>query len=343
MGFPWLRELLGYNEARQNGGAAVATRNILNFIGATVVDNPITGATDISFVAGEAAAREWHVGQGPGMYPTIAAGVAAASADPDLAVDNRGSVVIHPGFYNMSAGGRIDVPSYLSIGGVPGGRGTVQLFNNASDMFRVVGDNVWFHDFLIEGSATSFYAFDCNDKSRVHIERVDMFNNGGVATQRFLTQSGANWSVLKICDCEVDFRGTSDYACHIFNTSGSARLVDLWVEHCFSDAFALTTFGGSFDLSKLRDARFWFNTIRGNNTNTAGVFHNTGVRVRNGGSTGITCEFGPMNALGVEAGSGGRATSGDANTTITLGGGIMRGASSAGTLTNPGNLTYITQ
>jgi hypothetical protein len=140
-------------------------------------------------------------------------------------------------------------------------------------MFVCSGNN-WFEDFLIEGSPTSgLYAFHGNDASAIHIRRVDMLNNGNTATQRFLKQKGANWKVLFVEDCIVDYRGAKEYAVLLQNTSNAARAVDTNINNVFFDAYALTDYGGSFLIRDCRDVRFKRSTIRGS------PCWNTGIRL----------------------------------------------------------------
>jgi len=284
--------------------------------------------------------RTWHVGQSSWMYASVTDAIAAINADAIApSATNRSIIKVWPGKYTSTAA--YVVPSWTTVEGC--GRGNTQFQNDTTDLFQVGGDNVWFQDFLVEGSPTvGLYAFDCNDKSAVHLNHVDMFDNGGTARQFFLKQEGANWTVLKFDHCDVDYNGLTGYACRIYNTSGAARIVDCWVKDCFFDAFALTSGGGCFDLSKLRDIRFWHDVIRGTNAPGSATFFHTGIRVRNGSSTGITCEIAHCVMCGAERGSGGVAAFGDASTTIFCDGSVVRGIATSGTLTE-GLANYKTQ
>lgn len=286
--------------------------------------------------------REWHVGKHESMYPTLTAAYAAIAATATQpSSTNRATVYVHTGYYDSTALGTYSVPRYVTTRGL-GGKGAVQLFNSAANMFTPAAGDVWFQDLLIEGSNnTNIYAFDCNNQSRIHLKDVDMFDNAGTARQKYLTQSGATWSVLKLEHCDVDYNGLSLYPISIFNT-GAVRQVDCWMKDIFVDCFALTSGGGAIELSKVRDVRIWDHIIRGPNTESPpGTKIFTGVRVRNGSGTGITVELGPGYIGGAEAGSGGVAVFGDANTLTTLGGGVARGAVVGAQVVNPGNLTYV--
>ena len=226
---------------------------------------------------GWAAGRVYHVGQGANMYATIGAAITAINAaSPAPSSTNRVVVMVWPGKYTMTSA--VTVPSFVGIKGVS--KGLVQFQNNTTDMFICSGDN-WFEDFLVEGGTlSSVYAFDGNNKDRIHIRRVDMLNNGGAAVQKFLKQVGSTWKILFIEDCIVDYYATSGYAVLLHNNGAAARYCDTIINNIFFDAYQLTGYGGSFQLKGVQDVRFRSSTIRGAAT------WNTGIRHELSGVTG---------------------------------------------------------
>lgn len=221
--------------------------------------------------------RVYHVGQAAWMYASVQAAVTAINAaSPAPSSTNRVVIQVWPGKYTTTAA--ITVPSYVGIKGVS--KGLVQFQNNTTDMFVCSGNN-WFEDFLVEGGTlSSVYAFDGNNKDRIHIRRVDMLNNGGASVQKFLKQIGSTWKVLFIEDCIIDYYATSGYAVFLDNTSGATRYCDTIINNVFFDAYQLTGYGGSFQLQGVDDVRFRNSTIRGAAT------WNTGIRHEVGGASG---------------------------------------------------------
>lgn len=239
-------------------------------------DYGLTGGsgTEIGWTAG----RVYHVGQGANMYATIGAAITAINAaSPAPSSTNRVVVMVWPGKYTMTSA--VTVPAYVGIKGVS--KGLVQFQNNTTDMFICSGNN-WFEDFLIEGGTlSSVYAFDGNNKDKIHIRRVDMLNNGGTSVQKFLKQVGSTWKVLFIEDCIVDYYATSGYAVLLHNNGAAARFCDTIINNVFFDAYQLTGYGGSFQLKGVQDVRFRNSTIRGAAT------WNTGIRHELSGVTGV--------------------------------------------------------
>lgn len=282
-----------YSEATVVG---VVSRNTVGFtIGsiplyvAVCGPSSVTSYTDkralaFAAVAGGASSTDWgsgrvyHVGQSPWMYASIGAAVTAINAaSPAPGATNRVVILVGPGKYAMSSA--ITVPSYVGIKGVS--KGLVQFQNNTTDMFVCSGNN-WFEDFLVEGGTlSSVYAFDGNNKDRIHIRRVDMLNNRGTAVQKFLKQVGSTWKVLFIEDCIVDYYATSGYAVLLQNSGAAARYCDTVINNVFFDAYQLTGYGGSFQLKGVQDVRFRNSTIRGAAT------WNTGIRHELSGVTGV--------------------------------------------------------
>jgi len=225
-----------------------------------------------------ASGRVYHVGQAAWMYASIQAAVTAINAaSPAPSSTNRVTILVWPGKYTTTAA--ITVPSYVGIKGTS--KGLVQFQNNTTDMFVCSGNN-WFEDFLIEGGTlSSVYAFDGNNKDKIHIRRVDMLNNGGTAVQKFLKQVGSTWKVLFIEDCIVDYYATSGYAVLLHNNGAAARFCDTIINNVFFDAYQLTGYGGSFQLKGVQDVRFRNSTIRGAAT------YNTGIRHELSGVSGV--------------------------------------------------------
>lgn len=221
--------------------------------------------------------RVYHVGQSPWMHASIAAAVTAINtASPAPSTTNRVVILVHPGKYATSS--PITVPSYVGIKGVS--KGLVQMQNDTSDLFICAGNN-WFEDFLVEGSATpTVYAFDGNNKDKLHFRRVDMLNNGGVARQKFLKQSGATWKTMFVEDCILDYFGTSGYAVTLTNSAAAARFCDVEFNNCFFDAYQLTSAGGSIQLQGVQDVRVKDSRIRG------AASYNNSVRLELNGVTG---------------------------------------------------------
>jgi hypothetical protein len=219
---------------------------------------------------GWAAGRVYHVGQGANMYATIGAAITAINAaSPAPSSTNRVVVMVWPGKYTMTSA--VTVPAYVGIKGVS--KGLVQFQNNTTDMFICSGNN-WFEDFLIEGGTlSSVYAFDGNNKDKIHIRRVDMLNNGGTSVQKFLKQVGSTWKVLFIEDCIVDYYATSGYAVLLHNNGAAARFCDTIINNVFFDAYQLTGYGGSFQLKGVQDVRFRNSTIRGAATYNSSIRH----------------------------------------------------------------------
>jgi len=225
-----------------------------------------------------AGGRVYHVGQAAWMYASVQAAVTAINAaSPAPSSTNRVAILVWPGKYTTTAA--ITVPSYVGIKGVS--KGLVQFQNDTTDLFICSGDN-WFEDFLVEGGTlSSVYAFNGNNADRIHIRRVDMLNNGGVAVQKFLKQVGATWHVLFVEDCIVDYYATSGYAVLLHNSGAAARYCDTIINNVFFDAYQLTGYGGSFQLKGVQDVRFRNSTIRGAAT------YNTGIRIELSGVSGV--------------------------------------------------------
>lgn len=276
--------------------AGVISKNTVGFTGGSVpLYTVVTGASSVTsytekrslaftaLAGGGSGSVDWatgrvyHVGQAAWMYASVQAAVTAINAaSPAPSTTNRVVIMVWPGKYTMTS--TVTVPSYVGIKGVS--KGLVQFQNNTTDMFTCSGNN-WFEDFLVEGGTlSSVYAFDGNNKDRIHIRRVDMLNNGGASVQKFLKQIGSTWKVLFIEDCIVDYYATSGYAVFLDNTSGAARYCDTIINNVFFDAYQLTGYGGSFQLQGVDDVRFRNSTIRGAAT------WNTGIRHEVGGASG---------------------------------------------------------
>lgn len=277
-----------------------------------------TGATGTGLTANYA--NEFHVGSASWMYTDIPAAITAINAGTAPSSTTRAQIVIHPGTYTMTSA--VTVPQWVAIKGAS--KGTARLVNATTDMFTCSGDN-WFEDLLIEGSANaSIYAFNGNNKDRLHIRRVDMLNNGGVATQKFFKNSGSTWKTLFMEHCVLDTYQTSGYLVKLTNTSGASRQCDVEINDVFSDAYQLTGFGGSFQLQGCDDVRFRNCKIRGAAT------YNTSVRHENNGlTTGtLTCE---IFACFME---GGVPSFNELHTTVKLLNSDAVGSTTSGTLTN---------
>lgn len=137
----------------------------------------------------------FNVGKSPNFYPTIQAAMDAINvliAAGTIGAGQRATIQIYPGQYVMTA--TVDVPSFVSIQGISD-KSTVQLINATTDMFRVIGANTWFSNFIIEGSNNpNIWAFNYNNQNGGHVRNVDMLNNGGQCTQKFLKQVGIRCS-----------------------------------------------------------------------------------------------------------------------------------------------------
>ena len=153
-------------------------------------------------------------------------------------------------------------------------------------MFTAGGDNVWWQDFLVEGSATTNAAFNMNNHIGLHVRNVDMLNNEGANTQRFIYQSGATWTTMFVEHCVIDSYKSSDYVFYLANTSGAARYVDVEINDVFCDSFHLTNYGGGFILRACQDVRFKDSKIRGGNNAGGSSSYQTGVRIELNGATG---------------------------------------------------------
>ena len=249
----------------------------------------------------------YHVGQATGMFNSVQAAIDAINSGTPPSSDNRAIVYVWPGKYVTAS--TITVPSFVGIKGVS--KGLVQFQNDETDMFRASGDN-FFEDFLVEGSPTpTVYAFDGNNSNALHIRRVDMLNNGGLAKQKFLKQVGSSWIVLFIEDCIIDYRANSDYAVLLQNDSDTARIVDTNINNVFFDAYGLTSYGGSFLCRGVRDVRFKRSTIRGAAT------YNTGIRLEKHSADGTpTIEVKQCDFANLENLSGGVSIYNEVGTTV---------------------------
>ncbi len=282
--------------------------------------------------------RVWYVGDSAWMYPTIQAAIDAINADPVPPSQTAQCVVrIAPGTYEMTA--RIDLPNWVTIQGTC--KTSVHLRNNTTDMFRCLGPGVVFEEFTIDGSTTNntIYGIDCNNQVGIYVRNVDMFSvPSGQCKQRFLKQDGASWSVLHIDTCTIDYRALSDYAIFLRNT-GAVRFCDTWIERCFIDAFALTSFGGCVYTEKVQDVRLWYNVMRGTGANYTGVFVSRG-----GTGTGIVVELAHHTGSGALGGghAGGIAVFGESNCTVVLDNCLARGAAVAGGGTLTSRNSFIT-
>ena len=273
--------------------AGVVSKNTTGFTAGSIPlysavcgSSTVTSYTDkraYAFSAAAGSATDWasgrvyHVGQAPWMYASISAAVTAINAaSPAPSTTNRVVILVHPGKYTTSSA--ITVPSYVGIKGVS--KGLVQFQNDTTDLFICSGSN-WFEDFLVEGSATTtVYAFDGNNKDRLHFRRVDMLNNGGAARQKFLKQSGTTWKTMFIEDCILDFYGTSGYSITLTNSGAAARFCDVEINNCFFDAYQLTSAGGSIQLKGVQDVRVKDSRIRG------AASYNNSIRLELNGVTG---------------------------------------------------------
>lgn len=259
------------------------------------------------------------VGKADWQYQTIQEGVDAAVALTPAA-GNRVCVRIGPGYYDMTE--RIDVPSWVEIRGAS--RRLTQLHNATTDMFRVTGGGVWFRDFLIEGAANnSVYAFDGNNQTGISVTGVDMLNNGGTSTQKFLKNSGSTWTTLFLKDCVIDSYAASGYMIFLENTSGAVRGADVHAWDLFVDTLHLTNYGGAFLIRDFSDVSVRHSEIRG-----AATYH-TGVRIeRTAGATG-TADLKVQHAYI----AGGVPVYGTANSNYLLANTDAVGALTAGTRT----------
>jgi len=105
----------------------------------------------------------------------------------------------------------------------------------------------------------------------------------GTSAQKFLKQSGPNWTVLYLEKCRMVYSTrSSDYSVLIESTTSTARQVDVLINDVFFDAYNLTSAGGSFLLRGGFGIAIKRSTIRGE-----AVF-NTGIRLERGLATSGT-------------------------------------------------------
>ena len=136
------------------------------------------------------------------MYASIQPAVTAINAaSPAPSTTNRVVIPVHPGKYTTSSA--ITVPSYVGIKGVS--KGLVSSRTTPPTCLSAP-ETTGLKIFLIEGGTTSsVYAFDGNNKDKLHFRRVDMLNNGGTPVQSSSTSRQPTWKVLFIEDCIIDY------------------------------------------------------------------------------------------------------------------------------------------
>lgn len=204
-------------------------------------------------------AREFHVGSAC-EYTTIDGAITAINAlAPGLDWNHRAIIVLHEAYYEWTT--PKTVPGLVTVKGVS--KGSVTLYNGTSDMFVSGGPDIYFEDFLVEGSASTGAVFNLNGKSRQHIRNVDMLGGGGADTQKFITQSGNSWGTLFIEHCVLNSYRTSGYLIELLNTSGTCRYIDTEINDVFSDTYSMSATGGSFLLEAVQDVRFRGCRVRG--------------------------------------------------------------------------------
>ena len=217
-----------------------------------------------------------RVGKSGADFETVQEAIDKINSLGTVSASNRHQILVHPGKYITTA--TLTLPAWCTLKGAS--KGAVQFQNDTTDLFTCSGNN-FFEDFLIEGGTLSTtYAFECNNTSGIHIRNVDMLNNGGTSTQKFLNQSGATWSVLFIERCVIDYYFTSGYAISLTNSGAAARFCDVIINDLFLDSYQLTGFGGGIRVQGCQDVRVKRSTIRGAAT------WNTGIRLNLNGVTG---------------------------------------------------------
>jgi hypothetical protein len=269
----------------------------------------------------------YHVGTAWWMYHTVKEAIDAINAAPVAPSSNdRRMVLIWPGFYESHE--TVDVPGDVVVQGMS--KRAATLYNPTSDMFRCVGERVYFFELCMRGSLNEdIFLIDCNGKSDVRLDRVDMVGTSGVNTQKFLKQSGNTWNTLIIENLVISSAATSGSMISLANTSGASRNVGVQMTNVRSDMWQLSAAGRFLDLLDCQDIDLRNCHIRGNGT------HCTGVRFqRAGGSSGT-----PYMGVQTTRFTCAVALETTANTSVTLFNTYAKPISGAGSVTSYNSTT----
>ena len=254
--------------------------------------------------------RVYFVGSGTGdkWYKTVNEAVAAINQDGAPAFNDRAVIVLTAETHTIAS--PVAMPQWTALQGM--GKGETNLVGHTTDLFTCNHNN-WFSDFTVDGSAIEgIVCFDGNNKSALHIRRVDLLNNGGQSKQLFLKQSGPDWKILFIEDCIIDSNISNGYFIDLINTSSATRQNDVIINNAFIDNWTLSNYGGAIHLWSCNDIRIKRSTIRGQSQYWTGIRHVTDA---SGPSElqAYHCEFKSYS-------SNGYSIYGGSNTSTTTGG-----------------------
>lgn len=209
---------------------------------------------------------------GPGQtYSTVQDAVAAIGLrTPAPSALDRVVVAVHPGHYDSTSYGTIDVPAYTSVSAVLPSHDATTLMNDTAPLFRCVGDYVGFHGLTIYlPAATDQYAILGNNQSKIRIESVKAWSTGPTKQGRFFKQSGASWVNLAIVDTVINALTTGsgglsseEGVVFLENTSGSTRWVDAWLQKNFWDCHSFTSQGNVLAAYRCDDVRISHTELR---------------------------------------------------------------------------------
>lgn len=228
----------------------------------------------------------YHVGPGQ-TYSTVQDAIADVNLTPPTAAD-RAVVVVHPGQYDSTAFGTIDLPTYTSVTGAYASHDAVQLVNDTAPLFRCTGDYVGIHNLTVYlPAATDEYAILGNNQSRIRIENVKAWSTGATKKGRFFKQSGSTWVNVALTDCVVNALTTtsgglaSDEGIVFFeNTSASPRWVDVWLSKNFWDCHSFTAQGNVLAVYKCDDVRVMHSELRAQGSTGRAALVTSQARVR---------------------------------------------------------------
>lgn len=217
---------------------------------------------------------------GPGQtYADIQSAVADVNLlSPAQSALDRAVIVVHPGHYDSTAFGTIDVPAYTSISAAVPSHDATTLVNDTAPLFRCVGDYTGFHGLTIYLPAdTDEYAILGNNQSKIRIESVKAWSTGSTKQGRFFKQSGSSWVNLAISDTVINALTTTsgglsseEGVVFLENTSGSSRWVDAWMQKNFWDCHSFTASGNVLAVYKCDDVRVMHSEIRSITSGTHG-------------------------------------------------------------------------
>lgn len=195
------------------------------------------------------AARIVNVGQDPGMFSTVEAGVAQAALMSPSYTD-RVVVQVWPGHYEPAT--EIQLPAFVNVESAVYSRGfgaqTVNIkapdtWTGAMALFRCGGDNMFGGLHFKASLDPQIVCISGEGKSRLNITDCTMGKFGKPG--RFFEQVGDEWSILTFDNVLIDAGNTAYAAVFLHNTSGGVRQVDTEIVNCFWDSHNIPSTGAA--------------------------------------------------------------------------------------------------